>query len=204
MNNHNVKIDEDFYKKCTEINSTYLPINSSEYTKKTLKIRVLRIALSILCAAISITGTMAVIFVIFLVFNRRFYILYEFSIDNPVNITALLLFAFIIQVIIAFIINGKCENLLKKINLISIGNMNDFVELNLHGYQNVKELTVKDAAFKEKIVQILDLRGGIILGFDYHQLNTDALIEYYDQLDNRKKNENDIFNLIDDIKNSSK
>jgi hypothetical protein len=203
MNNHNVKLDEEFYRKRTEINSTYLPINYSEYTNKTLKIRVLKIVLLILCAAISITGIMTFILAIYLVFNIRSLILYDLSIDNPLIVTVILLFAFIIQVIIAYKINSKCENLLKNINLISIGNRNDFVELNLHGYQNVKELTVKDAAFKEKIVQILDLRGGKILAFDYHQLKTDALIEYYDQLNNVKKNENEIFNLIDDIKNSS-
>ncbi|MFL1616163.1 hypothetical protein GHT89_16325 [Acinetobacter baumannii] len=156
-------------------NKNYIPVTYEDYKKIDKPLKKYNILLSV--------GFL--ILMICLVFITIIsYIL--FFIKSP-EITSRIYSSLAVVAPIAFLMAGgliilsrRNKKLIANNHLIEAGDPSDFEEINLHGYNNIKELCDRDSEFKKKIIEVLDHRSSKVLAFDYHQLNVDVLLMLYD------------------------
>ena len=128
------------------------------------------------------------------------------------NINVIILWIVKIALVLSFIqfstsiyLDNKIDSKLEKI--ISVNNLNtywldldSFNEISADTYQLISELSEDNSDFKQKVKEILNIRNGVLLTFDYYNLKTNMLINLNKEIkainESNRKRDTILSNLI--------
>lgn len=183
MNNvERLDLDKSLIKGLSESNATYKPIKKEDYENIYWKLKLI----DILVSGIAIFAFFSTIVGIVTLIVKLVIFVFDFEIQKNMFIFNFsIYFAFycfglaVISALALRLLYVIQNNIFKKNNIIEFGDINDFTEITLLKYNNLKDLSTKDIIVKNKVQEIMNYRDGKILDFDYKQLNIDWLIRLY-------------------------
>lgn len=182
-NEERLELEKNLIKNLSESNINYIPIKKEDYEKFYFDLKFIDALINgvLLIALLSALAAFITIIAKLVIFAFAFD--FDFSIYFPFYCLGLAIIS-ALAVRLLFIIKNK---IIKRHNLIESGDINDFTEITLLKYNNIKDLSAKNSVVKSKVQEIMKFREGKIFDFDYNQLNINLLISSYKALDNAKK-----------------
>ncbi|MEO4092703.1 hypothetical protein ABH307_00705 [Acinetobacter pittii] len=112
-----------------------------------------------------------------------FYLALEFAIDLPISFIQFISFWIVCMVVLNRLSNYagiKIKEILYKSKLTLFVHKDSFYEIDASKYDDVNNLCEYSEIFKGKICEVLAKRNNKVFYFDYLQLRTTNLLEYYE------------------------